>query len=107
MILELRTYTTLPGQRDAWVAFMSEVIVPFQTAEGMTIVGQYVDELDPDKFVWMRQFDDEDHLENLSTHVYSSSTWRNEIAPRISEFLVPRSAQIRHLRPALRPTNTP
>ena len=59
MFFELRQYRILPGKRDEWVRFMDEVIIPFQVAKGMTIVGAFVAEEDPDLYVWIRRFEDE------------------------------------------------
>lgn len=100
MIIELRTYTARPGRRDDWVRFMHEVVVPFQTSQGMEILGLFTDESDDDVFVWMRRFSDELQMATLRDLVYDSTVWREEIAPRVSEFLVPGSAVIRILRPA-------
>ena len=42
MFFELREYRCLPGQRENWVRFMEEQIIPFQVAKGMVIVGSFV-----------------------------------------------------------------
>ncbi len=44
MFLELRQYRTHPGQRDNWVKYMEEVIIPFQVSKGMVIVGSFLGE---------------------------------------------------------------
>ena len=44
MFLELRQYRTLPGQRNNWVKYMEEIIIPFQVSKGMVIVGSFVGE---------------------------------------------------------------
>jgi len=44
MLFELRQYRTRPGQRENWVRFAEDEIIPFQTAKGMTIVGSWVGE---------------------------------------------------------------
>ena len=61
MLFELRQYRTRPGQRDNWVKFAEEQIIPFQTEKGMVIVGSWVgeQEQDQDLFVWIRKFDSE------------------------------------------------
>jgi hypothetical protein len=41
----------IPGRRDEWVRFMDGVIIPFQAAKGMTIVGTFLAEEDPDLHV--------------------------------------------------------
>ena len=42
MFFELRQYRTLPGKRAEWVAYMEEVIIPFQVSKGMVVVGSFV-----------------------------------------------------------------
>ena len=46
MFLELRQYRTHPGQRDNWVKYMEEVIIPYQLSNGMGIVGSFFGEQD-------------------------------------------------------------
>ena len=38
MFFELRQYRAKPGQREKWVKFMEEVIIPFQVSKGMVIL---------------------------------------------------------------------
>jgi hypothetical protein len=87
MLFELRQYRTLPGQRESWVRFMEEVIIPFQVSRGMVIVGSFVAEEDPDQYVWIRRFDDEAERQRLYKAVYDSDRWKTEIAPRVVEML--------------------
>jgi hypothetical protein len=87
MLLEIRHYTMLAGQRDAWVKYFEEKIAPFQTAKGMVILGSFVDEQDDDGFVWIRRFDDEQHRVELYAAVYEDDEWINDIAPEIPSML--------------------
>jgi len=48
MFFELRQYRTLPGQRNTWVKFMEEEIIPFQVAKGMVILGSFVGQEEDD-----------------------------------------------------------
>ena len=48
MFFELRQYRTRPGQREKWVKFMEEEIIPFQVAKGMVIVGSFVGQEEED-----------------------------------------------------------
>jgi quinol monooxygenase YgiN len=80
-IVELRQYRMHPGQRDNWVRFMNEVIVPFQKSKGMQVLGMWVAEEDPDLFVWMREFESEAERERLYEEVYQSDFWKTEVAP--------------------------
>ena len=87
MLFELRQYRTHPGQRDNWVKFMDEVIIPFQTSKGMTIVGSWVGEEEDDLYVWVRRFEGEEERQRLYREVYESDHWKNTIAPRIPEMM--------------------
>ena len=85
---ELRQYRTHPGQRDNWVKFMEEVIIPFQVSQGMVISGSFVGEEEDDLYVWIRRFESEDERVRLYEDVYESDTWKNEIAPKIPDMLI-------------------
>ena len=87
MIYELRQYRTKPGQREKWVDFMEQVIIPFQVSKGMVIAGSFVGEEEDDLYVWLRRFDDEAQREKLYEAVYGSDEWTNEIAPKVGELL--------------------
>ena len=87
MFFELRQYRTKPGQRDNWVSFMEEVIIPFQVSKGMVITGSFVGQEEDDLYVWTRRFDSESERERLYEAVYESDTWKDEIAPKIPDML--------------------
>jgi NIPSNAP len=99
-LFELRQYRMRPGQRENWVRFMEEVIIPFQVSRGMVIVGSFVGEEESDLYVWIRRFENEQHREQLYQEVYESDHWKNEIAPRVPE-MVDRE---RHVITRLSPT---
>lgn len=84
---ELRQYRIKDGQRDRWVRFMEEKIIPFQSERGMNIVGSWVDQEQPDHYVWMRRFESE--AERLAQYesVYKDPRWAAEFAPLIDEML--------------------
>lgn len=87
MFFELREYRTMPGQRENWVRFMEEQIIPFQSGKGMVIVGSFVGQEEDDLYIWIRRFESESERERLYKAVYESDTWKNEIAPRIPEMM--------------------
>ena len=87
MFFELREYRTLPGQRENWVRFMEEEIIPFQVSKGMVILGSFVGEEEDDLYVWIRRFESEQERENLYAAVYESDKWVNEIGPKIPEMM--------------------
>jgi len=59
MFYEIRHYQTEPGRRDEWVRYMEDVVIPYQQSKGMTVTASFVDDEDPDGYVWIRRFDDE------------------------------------------------
>ncbi len=87
MFFELRQYRTHPGQRDNWVKFMEEVIIPFQVSKGMVIVGSFTGEQEEDLYVWIRRFVNEEERQRLYEAVYQSDEWRDNIGPKIPEML--------------------
>lgn len=87
MLFELRQYTLLPGQRDNWVRFMEEVIIPFQVSKGMVVVGSFLAPESPDLYFWIRRFEDEEERDRLYRAVYESDRWKDEILPRIPEMM--------------------
>ena len=87
MFFELREYRTLPGQRESWVRFMEEVIIPFQVSKGMVIVGSFVGQEEDDLYIWLRRFDSEEQREKLYEAVYQSDVWRDEIGPKVPSMM--------------------
>ena len=87
MFFELRQYRTRPAQRENWVRFMEEVIIPFQVSKGMVIVGSWVGQEEEDLYVWIRRFDSEAERERLYEAVYQTDRWKQEIAPRVEELI--------------------
>lgn len=85
---ELREYRTFPGQRENWVQFMEEVIIPFQTEKGMEIVGSFTGQEEDDLYVWIRRFDSEEERDRLYKEVYQSDYWKAEIGPKIPAMMV-------------------
>jgi len=102
MFFELRQYRVQPGQRDNWVKFFEDVIVPFQTAKGMSILGSWTAEEDEDGFVWLRRFENEADRERLYAAVYESDEWKNTIAPPIPDMLDREKIKVSRLNPTLR-----
>ncbi len=83
MFFELREYRTFPGERENWVNFMEEIIIPFQVSKGMVILGSFVGQEEDDLYIWVRRFEDEVEREKLYEAVYESDVWKNEIGPKI------------------------
>jgi NIPSNAP len=101
-VFELRQYRTRPGQRESWVKYMEEVIIPFQTQRGMTILGSFVGEQEDDLYVWVRRFDSEEDRQRLYRDVYESDEWKNTIAPPIPDMMDRERIVITRLTPTPR-----
>ena len=99
MFLELRQYRTQPGQRENWVNYMEEVIIPFQVSKGMVIVGSFIGEQEEDLYVWIRRFESEQERERLYEAVYQSDEWVNNIAPKIPGMLDRDRIQVTRIEP--------
>jgi hypothetical protein len=87
MFFELRQYRTKPGQREKWVKFMEEVIIPFQVSKGMVILGSFVGQEEENLYVWIRRFANEEERKQLYAAVYESDFWKNDVAPKVPEML--------------------
>ena len=84
---ELRQYKVHPGKMDAWVAVMEQEIIPFQISKGMVITGSFRGEEDETVYVWTRRFESEAERKALYAAVYESDYWKNEIAPRVPDYI--------------------
>ncbi|MBV9581931.1 MAG: NIPSNAP family protein [Chloroflexi bacterium] len=102
MLFELRQYRTRPGQRENWVKYMEDVIIPFQTAKGMTILGSWVGEEEDDLFVWIRRFESEADRERLYKEVYDSAEWKEKIAPSIPQMMDREKIKVSRMTPTPR-----
>jgi quinol monooxygenase YgiN len=87
MFFELRRYKIRPGQMNAWIRVFEDEILPFQTEKGMTILGSFQGEDDPETWVWIRRFESEAEKERLYKAVYESDHWKNVIAPKIPDLM--------------------
>ncbi len=99
MFFELREYRTKPGQRERWVKFMEEVILPFQISKGMVVIGSFIGAEEDDLYIWIRRFDSEEQREALYAAVYQSDEWKNVIAPQIPEMMDRERMVIRRIAP--------
>lgn len=75
-VLELRQYTLHPGRRDVLIDLFDRELVEPQEAVGMTILGQFRDLDDPDRFVWLRGFDDMPQRTKALEGFYGGPVWR-------------------------------
>ena len=99
MFFEFRRYQIKDGKRDQWVRFMEDEIIPFQVSKGMVVCGSFIDQENPEIYIWIRRFDSESEREAQYDAVYQSDYWRNTISPRIGDMLDRESIQVTRLIP--------
>jgi hypothetical protein len=87
MFFEFRHYTCKPGQRDNWVKYMEDVVIPFQASKGMVILGSWRGEEDETSYYWMRRFESEEERKAQYDAVYQSDTWKNEMGPKVPDMV--------------------
>ncbi len=75
-VVELRQYSLMPGQRDALIDLFDREFVESQELAGMTIVGQFRDMADPDRFVWIRGFDSMPSRARALATFYGGPVWK-------------------------------
>ncbi|TDC37984.1 NIPSNAP family protein [Micromonospora sp. KC213] len=75
-VVELRQYTLHPGQRDVLIDLFDREFVEPQEAAGMTVLGQFRDLDDPDRFVWLRGFDDMPRRAEALASFYGGPVWQ-------------------------------
>jgi hypothetical protein len=79
-IVELRQYTLHPGRRDVLIDLFDREFVETQEACGMTVLGQFRDLDRPDRFVWLRAFDDMPGRAEALQGFYTGPVWRAHAA---------------------------
>jgi len=109
---ELRIYQVQPGKMQEWLAFMEEVVIPFQVKQGMVIHGSFtMDSTDEfslrdgervmdstqkgETYVWIRRFESTEQKEKLYEAVYESEEWVSNIGPRVGT-LIDRNSIVVH-----------
>ena len=84
---ELRQYKVKPGKLAEWIKIMEEEIIPFQVSKGMVICGSFGGEEDETVYVWLRRFESEEQRKELYAAVYETDYWKNEMGPRVHDYL--------------------
>jgi hypothetical protein len=98
-LFELRFYTAQPGKRDELAAFMDRVVIPFNTARNVQVIGSFVDAEHEDGYVWIRRFEDEaDRLRGYEA-IYQDPEWTAEIAPVVTGLMFRERAVITRALP--------
>ncbi|MEO3767147.1 NIPSNAP family protein [Streptomyces sp. B5E4] len=75
-VVELRQYTLHPGKRDVLIDLFDREFVEPQEAVGATVLGQFRDLDDPDRFVWLRGFADMPSRADALESFYGGPVWR-------------------------------
>ena len=75
-IVELRQYTLHPGRRDELIELFDREFVETQEAVGIQVIGQFYDLDDPNRFVWLRGFNDMTAREQSLHAFYGGPVWK-------------------------------
>lgn len=75
-VIELRQYTLHPGKRDVLIELFEREFVEGQESVGMTLIGQFRDLDDPDRFVWLRGFADMEARRRSLEAFYFGPVWQ-------------------------------
>ena len=75
-IVELRQYTLHPGRFDAFARLFEDEFVDPLEAAGMTVIGQFRDLDDPNRFVWLRGFRDMPSRAVALEAFYGGPVWK-------------------------------
>lgn len=75
-VVELRQYTLRPGGREVLIDLFDSTLVEPQEDAGMSVLGQFRDLDDPDRFVWLRGFPTMDERARRLAAFYDGPVWR-------------------------------
>jgi quinol monooxygenase YgiN len=75
-VVELRQYTLQPGQRDTLIELFEREFIESQEACGMRLLGQFRDLDQPDRFVWLRAFNDMPARAQALAAFYGGPVWK-------------------------------
>ena len=75
-VVELRQYTLVPNGRETLIALFEREFIETQEATGMTVIGQFRDLSNPDRFVWLRGFSDMEKRAAQLQEFYGGPVWK-------------------------------
>ncbi len=75
-VTELRQYTLQPGRREVLIDVFDRYFVEGQEETGISVLGQFRDLDDPDRFVWMRGFPDMPGRAESLNGFYYGPVWK-------------------------------
>lgn len=104
-IVELRQYTLRPGRRDVLIELFDREFVESQEETGMSVLGQFRDLDQPDRFVWLRGFEDMPSRARALADFYGGPVWKQHSALANSTMID--SDDVLLLRPATARTGFP
>jgi hypothetical protein len=76
-VVELRQYTLHPQRFDIFTALFEREFIEPQEAAGITVIGQFRDLDDPNRFVWLRGFADMDARAHALETFYGGAVWKS------------------------------
>lgn len=85
MLIEIRHYRLKPGRRGEFVEWFESVVIPEMRRHGMQILGSFVDVEDPDGFVYLRGYRDEEERRLQTEAFYGSEAWLGGMRERALE----------------------
>jgi hypothetical protein len=75
-LVELRMYTLHAGRRDELIGLVEREFLETQEAVGIQVIGQFYDLDDPNRFVWLRGFNDMSAREASLHAFYGGPIWK-------------------------------
>jgi hypothetical protein len=76
-IVELRQYTLHSGARDVLIDLFEREFIESQEAQGISVLGQFRDRDDPERFVWLRGFQSMEARAAARAAFYGGPTWQS------------------------------
>jgi len=75
-VVELRQYTLVPRGREVLISLFERHFIESQETTGMTVIGQFRDLNNPDRFVWLRGFADMESRARQLQEFYGGPVWK-------------------------------
>jgi NIPSNAP len=75
-IVELRQYTLHPNKLDGFIPLFEREFIETQEAVGITVIGHFRDNDDPNRFVWLRGFPDMPARAEALLAFYGGPVWK-------------------------------
>lgn len=87
MIVEMRTYKTIPGKRGEFLEIFRTRSIPAHQEIGMKILGPFLSVEDPDVFFFMRGFPNLPSREPMKAKFYEGDLWKRELERQLMPML--------------------